>query len=75
MPPRLNKRQLREQEELEALKIDDKKDTEEQSEGSTSVSPIAPPKAAVGGFAAVSATSSLQRVCSCCPDVLRNKRM
>lgn len=54
MPPRLNKRQLREQEELEALKIDDKKDAEEQDESSTSVSPVAPPKPAVGGFAAVS---------------------
>ncbi|KAL1938621.1 hypothetical protein VTO73DRAFT_11436 [Trametes versicolor] len=55
MPPRLNKRQLREQEELEALKIDDKKDAEEQSESSTSVSPIAPAKTAVGGFAALMA--------------------
>ncbi|KAH9887711.1 transcriptional repressor TCF25-domain-containing protein [Cubamyces lactineus] len=55
MPPRLNKRQLREQEELQALKTDVKQndgDSEGQSETS---SPIAPPKPVVGGFAALMA--------------------
>ncbi|KAJ8462854.1 hypothetical protein ONZ51_g10636 [Trametes cubensis] len=55
MPPRLNKRQLREQEELQALKTDVNQndgDSEEQSETS---SPIVPPKPVVGGFAALMA--------------------
>ncbi|KAI9059027.1 DUF654-domain-containing protein [Trametes sanguinea] len=55
MPPRLNKRQIREQEELQALKTDiqkDATDSEGQSETST---PVAPAKPAVGGFAALMA--------------------
>ncbi|KAI0352517.1 DUF654-domain-containing protein [Trametes cingulata] len=57
MPPRLNKRQLREQEELQALKTDVVEGVPEgeQSESSSPVSPVAPPKPAVGGFAALMA--------------------
>ncbi|KAI0771719.1 transcriptional repressor TCF25-domain-containing protein [Trametes elegans] len=62
MPPRLNKRQLREQEELQALKTDvapDAAPAPEQSE-SSGPSPVAPPKPAVGGFAALMAGEELE---------------
>ncbi|KAL7281925.1 hypothetical protein ACG7TL_003392 [Trametes sanguinea] len=52
MPPRLNKRQIREQEELQALKTDIKKDATDSEGQSETSSPVAPPKPAVGGFAA-----------------------
>ena len=51
MPPRLNKRQLRELEELQALESVPTKNIEEGSEDSLEASP--PPKKSVGGFAAV----------------------
>ena len=51
MPPRLNKRQLRQQEELQALQEVAKDDVEEQSEEG---SPVASTKPPIGGFAAVS---------------------
>ena len=54
MPPRLNKRQLREQEELAALEAakqpDENIDEEEESEQEV----VQPVKSAGGGFAAVS---------------------
>lgn len=51
MAPRLNKRQLREQEELQALTPSATDPAEEQSEPE---SPVAPTKPPVVGFAAVS---------------------
>ncbi|TFK79628.1 DUF654-domain-containing protein [Polyporus arcularius HHB13444] len=53
MPPRLNKRQIREQEELQALQDVAKDDAEEQPEQGTPVR--VPTKPAVGGFAALMA--------------------
>ena len=51
MPPRLNKRQLREQEELQALQDVAAEDRDDHSEAS---SPVVTSKIPVGGFAAVS---------------------
>ena len=51
MPPRLNKRQLREQEELHALQDPAHDVAEDQSE------PASPSKLPLGGFAAVSFAS------------------
>ena len=54
MTPRLNKRQLREQEELSALQDTAHNSPDEDSEPSESKSPVATSKQPVGGFAAVS---------------------
>ena len=54
MPPRLNKRQLRELEELQALESTPVQEAEEESADEPHTEPIIPPKKAVGGFAAVS---------------------
>ncbi len=51
MPPRLSKRQLREQEELQALQEVAQDAADDQSETN---SPIASSQLPVGGFAAVS---------------------
>ena len=53
MPPRLNKRQLRELEELQALESTPVQEAEEESADEPHTEPIIPPKKAVGGFAAV----------------------
>ncbi|KAI0688847.1 hypothetical protein C8Q76DRAFT_660953 [Earliella scabrosa] len=50
MPPRLNKRQLREQEELQALQDVAAEDRDDHSEAS---SPVVTSKVPVGGFAAL----------------------
>ena len=54
MAPRLNKRQLREQEELSALQDTAHNSPDEDSEPNESKSPVATSKQPVGGFAAVS---------------------
>ena len=56
MAPRLNKRQLREQEELQALTLVATDPVEGQAESESPVAPTTPP---VAGFAAVSITHQL----------------
>ncbi|KAI8984868.1 transcriptional repressor TCF25-domain-containing protein [Trametes punicea] len=55
MPPRLNKRQLREQEELQALKTELKRDASAESEEQSDTSSPVAAKPMAGGFAALMA--------------------
>ncbi|OSD01961.1 DUF654-domain-containing protein [Trametes coccinea BRFM310] len=75
MPPRLNKRQIREQEELQALKTDIKKDATDSEGQSETSSPVAPPKPAVGGFAAMSTKRKARRKRSHRPGLPKPRRL